>query len=268
MGTTNRTHLYDYERAITENTGAVLKCKTSNYKVIGFSKEVSLAELVTLKRKWPDLLVLDDLGSGALYDLAELGLPREQTVRESVKQGADLVFFSGDKLISGPQAGIIVGKAELIKKIRKHPFARMLRICKLTDIALEHTLRLFLEPEKLKERLPTLKMLATKKEELKEKAEALRKRLREVTRDHDFMVEESSSELGGGSLPGTPIPTYVVSIRPGKTQPEKLSRALRMNEPPIITRVTKEAVHIDMRTLLPGDEEHIVSAFESLEKYL
>ncbi len=266
VGTTNRTHLRDYENALTENTGAVLKCKTSNYKIIGFHKEVPLEDLVSLKKKHPGLLVIDDLGCGALVNLEEYGLPHEPTVQESVKAGADITCFSGDKLISGPQAGIIVGKKDLVAKIRKHPLSRMLRVGKLTDTALEHTLRLFLEPETLREKHPTLKLLARSPEELENKARALKARLDREAPGLRVEAVPCESALGGGSLPGVPIPSWCLAVSSPTLPPERLSRLLRDHEPPVIARVGEEKVHLDLRTILPGEEDSVVEALRRAGK--
>ncbi|HHI68579.1 MAG TPA: L-seryl-tRNA(Sec) selenium transferase [Planctomycetes bacterium] len=260
VGTTNRTHLRDYENAITENTGALLKCKTSNYKIIGFHKEVPLEDLVSLKKNRPGLLVIDDLGCGALVNLEEFGLPHEPTVQESVRAGADITCFSGDKLISGPQAGIIVGRKDLIAKIRKHPLSRMLRVGKLTDTALEHTLRLFLEPETLKEKHPTLRLLARSVEDLEKKARALAARLDGKAPNLQVRAAPCESALGGGSLPGVPIPSWCLAVSSPTLPPERLSRLLRDQEPPVIARVGEEKVHLDLRTILPDEEESVVEA--------
>lgn len=266
VGTTNRTHLRDYEAALSENTGAVLKCKTSNYRIIGFTKEVSLAELVSLKKKRPDLLVIDDLGCGALVNLEDYGLPHEPTVQESVAAGADITCFSGDKLISGPQAGIIVGRKDLIDRIRKHPLSRMLRVGKLTDTALEQTLRLFLEPETLRERHPTLRLLARPREELEEKARKILEALRGETPALEIATAPCESTLGGGSLPGVPIPSLCLEVSSPTVPPERLSLLLRRNEPPVIARVGEDKVHLDLRTVLPGEEEALIRALARIGK--
>ena len=257
VGTTNRTHLRDYENAINENTGALMRCNTSNYRMEGFTKEVPIGEIASLKEKHPDLIVIDDLGCGALVDLEQFGLPHEATVQESIAGGADIVCFSGDKLISGPQAGIIVGRADLIARIKDHPLSRMMRVDKLTDLALEKTLRLFLEPETLVEKNPTLATLAKKGPELKRRAQGLKRRLARLDPPAELRVTESESAMGGGSLPGVPIPTFVLAIRPRTHTAARLHEELRRVEPPVIARVSKEEVHLDMRTLIPGDDELI-----------
>lgn len=263
VGTTNKTHLRDYTQALSENTGAVMRVNPSNYRVVGFSKEVSTPELVSLKKTRP-VLVIDDLGCGALIDLQQFGLPHEPTVMESVAAGADVVCFSGDKLIGGPQAGIIVGKKDVIQQIRKHPLTRMLRVGKLTDMALEHTLRLFLEPETLLERHPTLRMITTPVEALKRQAQRLKRRIDAAQLPFRVAVEESESEIGGGSLPTTPLKTYVVALSSPSHTPDQLSALLRRNEPPIIGRIAHDQVLLDMRTLLEGDEAIIGKALQAL----
>jgi L-seryl-tRNA(Ser) seleniumtransferase len=265
VGTTNKTHLRDYEAAITENTGALMRVNPSNYRVVGFSKEVSVGELVSLKKK-QDVLVLDDLGCGALRDLREYGLPHEPTAPESIAAGADLVCFSGDKLIGGPQAGIIIGRADLIRQIRKHPLTRMLRVGKLTDMALEQTLRLFLEPEKLAETNPTLRMLALKPEELKKKAQRLARRLKKNAPAVTCEVIPCESALGGGALPATPIPSWGIAVSVDGLSANQLLKHLRKNEPPVIARVADDAVILDMRTLMEEEERIIEHAVGEIMK--
>jgi len=263
VGTTNKTHLRDYEAALSENTSAILRVNPSNYRIIGFSQQVPIAELVTLKKKQP-VIVIDDLGCGALLDMEQFGLPHEPTASESIVAGADVVCFSGDKLISGPQAGLIVGKKELIDRIRKHPLTRMLRVGKLTDAALEHTLRLFLDPETLLDRHPTLRMVTTSAQKLKQKAARMKRQLDKKQVDVDVRVEEDESGMGGGSLPGVPIPTYVLAVRAPKLSADRLSYLLRQNDPPIITRIKDDDVLLDMRTLLEDEDKIVVKAIERI----
>jgi L-seryl-tRNA(Ser) seleniumtransferase len=264
VGTTNKTHLDDYERAVNENTGAVMRVNPSNYRVVGFIEEVPVADLVSLKKQHPGLLVIDDLGCGAMIDLSQYGLPREPTVQESLAAGADVVCFSGDKLIGGPQAGIIVGRKDLVQKIRKHPFTRMLRVGKMTDMALEQTLRLFLDPETLTKTHPTLRMLTMPAQTLKQKAMRLKRRL---AREHPaamVRVEAGESATGGGALPATPIPTYVLAVSiPGASADRMLDR-LRRHEPPVIARIREDTVLLDMRTLLPGEDDVVFQALNRL----
>lgn len=264
VGTTNKTHLRDFEGAMNENTAAVMRVNPSNYRIIGFSKEVPTEDLVTLKEKRDDLLVIDDLGCGALIDLSEYGLPKEPTVPESIAVGADIACFSGDKLIGGPQAGIIVGKKVLIDKIRKHPLVRMMRIGKLTDMALEHTLRLFLEPEKLVCESPTIRMLTQPADELKPRAAKLCRRLRRACKAAKFTVTQGDSAIGGGSLPGTPLKTWLVKVEHETLSEGRLAAALRMRDYPVVPRIEDGRVVLDMRTLMDGDDDIIVETFAAL----
>ena len=259
VGTTNRTHLRDYAGAINENTGVILRVNPSNYRVMGFTKEVSVEELVGLKREH-DVVVVDDLGCGALVDTEQYGLPKEPTVQESVAAGADISCFSGDKLIGGAQSGIIVGKRELITKIKKHPLTRMLRVCKLTDLVLEQTLRLFLDPETLLEKNPTLGMLAAPLEELEERATRLCQRITAQGLPFEVSAQEDESAVGGGSMPVTPIRTFALALRSPTHSLERLLALLRRSEPPIIARIGGGAVVLDMRTLMDGDDVALVQA--------
>jgi len=259
VGTTNRTHLYDYEEALSEETGAILRVNQSNYRIVGFSSSVPLEDLVGLKRK-RDVLVIDDLGCGCLFDTTAFGLPPEPTAQQSIRAGADLVCFSGDKLIGGPQAGIILGKRELIARLRASPLARILRVCKLTDLALQETLTLFLDPSSLPERNPTVGMLAVRPEELRARAKRLRATIARLKLPVDCEVKSDAGAVGGGSLPALELPTYVVAIRSERLPPGELQARLRLHEPPVIARVQEDEVRFDVRTLLPGDEKIIVSA--------
>lgn len=256
VGTTNKTHLRDYENAITENTAVLLRVNPSNYRIVGFTKQVSTEELVSLK-EGRELIVVDDLGCGALLDLSCIGLPREPTVQDSLGAGADVALFSGDKLIGGPQAGIIVGKKDLIARIRRHPLARALRVGKFTIAALEATLKLFLDPDSLIERNPTLRMLALRPEQLRPRAEALVKRLASLI---DCESLDGWSACGGGALPDTPLATVIVALKPKEMSASDLARRLRLGEPSVMTRVQDDMVHLDVRTLLDGDEERIETA--------
>jgi L-seryl-tRNA(Ser) seleniumtransferase len=263
VGTTNKTHLRDYEAALSENTGMLLRVNPSNYRVVGFHKEVSTAELVTLKAQ-QDVIVVDDLGCGALVDLSQYGLPKEPTVQDSIAAGADLACFSGDKLIGGPQAGIIVGRKDLVAKIKKHPLTRMMRVCKLTDTALEHTLRLFLEPEKLLETNPTLRSIAAPVEEMKKRAQSLKRRLDKLNLPLQVKAIAGESATGGGSLPATPIPTWLLAVSADALSTDELCRRLRQHEPPVIARVANDEVLLDTRTLLDGDEKVVLAALKKV----
>lgn len=259
VGTTNKTHYRDYDGAVTPNTAVVMRVNPSNYRIVGFAKEVPIRELVALKKKHP-VLVVDDLGCGALVDLSAYGLPHEPTVQESVEAGADLVCFSGDKLIGGPQAGIIVGKADLIQRIKKHPLTRVLRVGKLTTVALEQSLRLFLDPDALAAKHPTLRMLTVDRREVARRAAAMADRLKSQACRLDVRVVETESEVGGGSLPGQAIPTCALAVRLTGLSPEEIMRRLRLNEPPIIGRIRNDEVLLDIRTLLDGEDDEVCEA--------
>ncbi len=267
VGTTNKTHPRDYAEAITDNTAALLRVNPSNYRVVGFSKSVSIAELVAVRGDRP-LLVIDDLGCGALVNLEEFGLPHEPTAQDSIAAGADLVCFSGDKLIGGPQSGIIIGKKHLIDRIRKHPLTRMLRVGKLTDMALEQTLRLFFEPETLRAQHPTYRMLSMPLERVEARAEALAAALVALGTSLECAVEPAESAVGGGSLPDEAIPSAGVKAAVSGLSADDLARRLRHNEPPVIAQIRGDRVMLDMRTVLDGEEAAIVEAFRRIVEHV
>jgi L-seryl-tRNA(Ser) seleniumtransferase len=250
VGTTNKTHLHDYERAINENTALLLKVHQSNFRTIGFTKQVEIDELATLGRKH-NIPVMFDLGSGCLIDLKPYGVHIEPTVQDIVKSGCDIVTFSGDKLLGGPQGGIIVGKAELIEKIAKNPLMRAIRIDKLTLSAFEAVLMHYLDEDKAKKEIPTLKMLLQDVNEIKARAKKIAVKLhREIKEDiADIEVMADSSQSGGGALPEIEFKTFVVTIKPKKLSVNKLEERLRHGSPPIIARIKEDALIIDARTV-------------------
>ena len=261
VGTTNKTHLRDYEAAIGEGTAALMRVNPSNYRIIGFSQDVPIRELVTLRSGRPDLLVLDDLGCGALVDPRRFGLPAEPTVSDSIRAGADLVFFSGDKLIGGPQSGLIAGRADLIGRIRRHPLTRMLRADKMTDLALEHTLRLFLDPDRLPERHPTWRMLTRSPEALRAAADRiLREAVQAGAPAAGLEVRPCESTVGGGSMPGQGLPSHAVVARFRGCAAEELLRRLRRNDPPVIGLIRDDAVWLDARTVMEDEYATVASA--------
>ncbi len=262
VGTTNKTHLHDYVQAITEETRMLLRVNPSNYRIIGFTKSVSSAELVSLKGN-RDLIVVDDLGCGALLDLSQYGLPHEATVQESIRAGVDVALFSGDKLIGGPQSGIIVGKKKYIDLIRKHPLMRALRVGKFTIAALESTLRLFLSPESLPNNHPILRMITRTYDELKIQARSLQKKLSVWIACE---VIDGESACGGGSLPNAKLPSAIVALTHPLYSAEELARRLRLGDPTIITRIRDNRVCIDVRTLFDRDEERILDAVQRIIK--
>ena len=266
VGTTNKTHLRDYEAALTERTAALLRVNPSNYRIIGFTQDVPVADLVALRDRHPGLIVVDDLGCGALVDLRRFGLPHEPTVPESIRAGADLALFSGDKLIGGPQAGILVGRADLIRKIKKHPLTRMLRAGKLTDLALERTLRLFLEPERLPETHPTWRMLTLTAPDVQPRAEALRQAARQAGARGELRVAPCESNVGGGSLPGHPLLSYALAARVPGLAARDLLRRLRRHDPPVIGVIRDDEVLLDLRTILPPEEAVVARALAAVSR--
>lgn len=253
VGTTNKTHLFDYERAIGPDTAALLKVHTSNYRLVGFTEEVAGPDLAALAHEH-GLLAIEDLGSGVLIDLQRYGLVHEPTVQESVAAGMDVVTFSGDKLLGGPQAGIIVGRRDCIAKLRQHPLTRALRIDKLTLAGLEATLRLYLDEEAAVRKIPTLRMLTLSVEELEVKGRQLvAETLPEVGEVAQLKVVPSWAQVGGGSLPGHDIESVAVAVIPKNISPDELERRLRLGQPAIFTRIHRDQVLLDMRTLQPEE---------------
>ena len=259
VGTTNKTRLADYEAAVGPDTGALLKVHTSNYRLTGFVESVSLSELAALGRR-TGLPVVNDLGSGVVLDLRRFGVGDEPTVQESVAAGADLVTFSGDKLLGGPQAGLIVGRAALLKKIRLNPLTRALRIDKLTLAALEATLRLYQDEARARREIPTLAMLTRPAEELEPEAQGLARLLAEAAAGRAAVeVLSGVSQAGGGSLPGVDLQTWLVGVRPRQASPAEVERCLRRAEPPVLARIQRDQLLFDPRTILP-DEPPLVAA--------
>lgn len=252
VGTTNKTHLWDYENAINEETAALLKVHTSNYKILGFTEEVDLKDLVAIGRK-NNIPVIEDLGSGVLVDLQKYGLIYEPTVQESVALGADIVTFSGDKLLGGPQAGIIIGKKKWIDKMKTNPLTRAFRIDKLTMAALEATLRLYLDEEEMINKVPTLKMLIETKESLEKRADILYNILVNNHPDFSFEIKDDYSQVGGGSLPLEKLPTKIITIKHKKLTVSKLEEILRNNIIPIIARIQDDRLILDLRTIKEKD---------------
>ena len=251
VGTTNKTHERDYEENISENTGALLKVHTSNYKIIGFTEEVSLEQMKAVGERH-GLPVIYDLGSGLLADLKAYGIGDEPTVKNCLEQRADIVCFSGDKLLGGPQAGIIVGKARYINEMKKNHLLRALRIDKLTLNALELTLRQYLSPETAMEQIPTLKMITEPLERLREKAEHLH-RLLVKQPGVQAEVLETEGQIGGGTMPGVNLASYAVGISVEQVSADRLEGLLRKNTVPIIARIWKDKVLLDVRTMSEED---------------
>jgi len=250
VGATNRTHLYDYERAIGENTGALLKAHTSNYRIIGFHKEVPLPELVKLGERF-HLPVLEDLGSGNLFSFPSSTGLDEPTVQSVLQTGVSVVTFSGDKLLGGPQAGIVLGRKEFIDPIKKNPLNRALRIDKMTLAGLEATLRLYLDPDTAGEQVPTLRMICARPEQLKAKAQRLAAKLRpRLGQFFEIRTISGSSRVGGGASPEHDLPTTLVQLMP-KThiKVEQLRDVLLQTDPPLVGRIEHDSLCLDPRTV-------------------
>lgn len=258
VGTTNRTHLRDYEAAITENTAAILVAHHSNYKIIGFTTEPTLAELAELAQRH-NILLLYDQGSGALLDTAPYGLEPEPTVLDGLQAGCDVVCFSGDKLLGGPQAGILCGRGDLLAQIKKYPLARAVRADKMALAALSATLAHYVTGEALTA-VPVWHMISRPVAEIAEEAKQWAGKLAEA--GIEVTVVDGRSTVGGGSLPGTSLPTQLVAIK----QPavEQLAAALRSQEPPIIGRIQDDLLLLDPRTVLPEQAEHLLKAITNL----
>jgi len=266
VGATNKTHLRDYEQAITAKTGLLLKVHSSNFKVVGFTEEVSTEDLVALGRAH-GVPVFEDQGSGVLIDLRQYGLPDEPTVRSAIEAGVDLVSVSGDKLLGGPQAGILAGSKAVIDKLKKHPLARVVRLDKMTLAALEATLRIYLDPEQAVEQIPTLKMLTTTCDVVAQRAEALVDRIRARCGDAYVAVAVPDvARAGGGAMPMADIPTTVVTLDPERTSANELEERLRLGDPCIVTRIKDGRVLIDPRTLTRPEEDEVVEALALLAR--
>jgi L-seryl-tRNA(Ser) seleniumtransferase len=259
VGTTNITRLADYEKAIGPQTGALLQVHSSNYRISGFTKSVPLADLVALGKKH-HLKVIDDIGSGALLDFARFGFQGEPVARDSIAAGADLVLFSGDKLLGGPQAGILAGRKAWIHQIERDPLMRAFRLDKMTLAALETTLRLYLNEERALQDIPVLGMLGTPSAELRARAERLAAGLRQVPGIAAADVREDVAYVGGGSLPDQTMSTYVVAVTARDVTDDQLAYRLRVGEPAVVGRVRDGKLRLDVRTIFPHQEAALVEA--------
>ena len=263
VGTTNKTHVFDYERAINENTGLILKVHQSNYRIIGFSEEVPIEELVQVGTRH-HVPVMFDLGSGCLIDLKPFGIHDEPSVKDIVKSGVDLTTFSGDKLLGGPQGGVIVGKRDYIEEIQRNPITRAVRIDKLTLAGFEATLMEYVDEEKAVQNIPTLRMLLQRPEEIKARANRIAKGLKKEIKNADITVLPDTSRAGGGSLPEIDLPTYVVSIRSEKLPVNEFEEKLRKGNPPIIARIKGNSLLLDARTVQEKDYVFIISRVKNI----
>jgi len=264
VGTTNKTHLRDYAEAIGPETGAILRVHHSNYRIVGFAAEPEIEELVDLGARH-GVPVIDDLGSGALVDLRKYGLESEPMVARSIKAGVDVACFSGDKLIGGPQSGLIAGKADAVARIKKDPLARAFRCGKLTIAAMEATLKLFFSPDTLDERHPLYRMLSMSPDELQKRARRVERNLKKRLPDSvEIVVVDEGSQVGSGSVPVETIPTKCLSIKSPAMGPDEMAKALRLGRPPVFSRIKKDAVLFDFRTIQPGEDEIIEEAICAL----
>jgi len=264
VGTTNKTHLRDYAQAMTEQTALLLRVHTSNYRVVGFTAEVPLPQLVELGHAH-HLPVMEDLGSGTLIDLRPYGMPDEPTVPEVVASGVDVVTFSGDKLLGGPQAGILVGKASYIDAIRRHPLHRAMRVDKFTVAALEATLKLYTDSDLAVRRIPTLAMLSMTPQTIAQRLRRLRRRLPpHVQAAYRLHVIDGHSAVGGGALPLAQLPTKLLALRPTFCSVAELERHLRLRQPAIIGRIAQDHYLFDLRTVRDQEIPEIAMALQHL----
>ncbi|HHV64777.1 MAG TPA: L-seryl-tRNA(Sec) selenium transferase [Peptococcaceae bacterium] len=262
VGTTNKTWLQDYREAVNENTALVLKVHTSNFRIEGFHHSVPTGELVKLGEEF-GIPVVEDLGSGSLLDGTKFGLPKEPTIQEAVQEGVSLVCFSGDKLLGGPQAGIIVGKRELIEKLKTNQLTRALRVDKLTLAALAGTLRLYQRGEAWK--IPVWGMLMKTKSKLREEASVLQNTLKDL-KSLNIQLEDNYSQVGGGAFPTAKLPTVVCALQPLNGSVTQLEDFLRKGEIPILTRISRDKILFDPRTLVADDFQIIVERLKEWDK--
>jgi len=263
VGTTNRTHISDYRNAVTDQTAAILKVHTSNYRVVGFTSEASLAELTALSDEFT-VPVLFDMGSGSFLPAASVGLADEPTALDLIKGGADLVMFSGDKLLGGPQAGVIIGRKKLIDAVAGNPLARALRIDKLTLAALEATLRTYILKPECPDALPVIRMLTVQEADLKKRAVKIRRDVKRLIPSLGVSVQQDAAQVGGGSYPIHDLPTWVVAIDPSPLTATEFEQRLRTGSPHIISRISKDTILLDMRTVFPEEVSVIAGCLRNV----
>jgi L-seryl-tRNA(Ser) seleniumtransferase len=264
VGTTNKTHLRDYEEVLGPDTALLLKVHKSNYHLIGFTEDVDTVELVTLAHK-NNIAVMEDLGSGCFVDFSKYGLVKEPTVQEVLGQGVDLVTFSGDKLLGGPQAGILLGRKPLVEAIRKNQLSRALRIDKLTLLALEETLRIYRDESAAIKEIPTLQMILAPYDHLKNKARRLRRMIGKLdSPNFALQLADGTSKVGGGALPLLVIPTCLLALVPGRLSANIVEQKLRDGDPPIISRVEKDQVLLDVRTVQESELKTLAGAIKKI----
>ncbi|MCG1020806.1 L-seryl-tRNA(Sec) selenium transferase [Sutcliffiella horikoshii] len=262
VGTTNKTHLMDYQEAISDETAMLLKVHTSNFKTIGFTQSVSTEQLAGLKGSREDIILYEDLGSGVLYDFTEGGIGEEPLVQKALHAGVDIVSFSGDKLLGGPQAGIIAGKKEYIDKLKKHQLARVLRMDKMSFAALEATLKAY-AMNKAKE-IPTIRDMLLSVEEISETATLFLHSI-EGLEIFEWEITEVESMIGGGTMPGVTLPSIAVKVSTEKLSAQSLAEKLRMGTPSVVVRIQDQHVLLDFRTITQGELDKLVAAFRNVE---
>lgn len=269
VGTTNKTHLFDFEKAISEDTAMIMKVHTSNFKVIGFTKSVETSDLVDLANRHTSVIFYEDLGSGVLYDYSQHGIGEEPVVSDVLNQGVDIVSFSGDKLLGGPQAGVIAGKKILIDQLKKHQLARVLRVDKMTLAALEGTLLDYSKGTTAIQTIPVVRDLLTTKKMLQIRTNQFIERLTQQSSGYTVTSKESTSQVGGGTMPDVELPTVVVHIKSESMSVETLAYRLRTeNTPPIVARIQKEELLLDLRTVTVEEEDMIIDALVSLDRMM
>ncbi|MEH7120281.1 L-seryl-tRNA(Sec) selenium transferase [Neobacillus vireti] len=266
VGTTNKTHLFDYEKALTPNTAVIMKVHTSNFKVIGFTKSVETDELVQLTKRQEGVIFYEDLGSGALYDFRKHGIGEEPIVKEIIDLGADVVTFSGDKLLGGPQAGIIAGKKDIIEQFKKHQLARVVRVDKMTLAALEGTLIDYARGENTIKNIPTIRDLLVSIQQLDERAQLFVTKLLQKTSHFQTNIFQDSSQVGGGTMPDVLLPTMVIALKHDSLTAEQISRKLRMEtKPAIVARIQKDEMILDLRTVSMEEEKILLEALVDIK---
>ncbi len=265
VGTTNKTRIADYEQALTAETAALMRVHTSNYVIQGFSEEAALSEIVSLAHR-NNLPMIDDIGSGALWDFDRYGIGGEPRPQDSIRAGADVVLMSGDKLMGGPQCGIILGKKDLVQQIMRHPLARALRVDKITLAALAATLRLYQDPDQAEQMIPLLTLLSTPCENLKNRAERLTPQLAQAAAIASAEPVEEVAFLGGGAMPNQQIRTWCVALKPAHESLDALAKRLRTGLPSVCGRIQNEALLLDLRSVFPRQDSLLVQAVQALSE--
>lgn len=266
VGTTNKTHLFDYENAITEETAMIMKVHTSNFVMSGFTATVETEALAELKNRHEGLVFYEDLGSGALYDFKKHGIGNEPLVRDVIAAGVDIVSFSGDKLLGGPQAGIIAGNKDLINKLKKHQLARVLRVDKLTFAALEETLKAYVAGGNAVMEIPTVRDIMRSSNEIKQQAESFISALESRTGDYQLELLDGTSQIGGGTMPEVEIPTHLTAISHESLPAQELATRLRENRPPVITRIQDGKICIDFRTVREAEMDEVIQSLVDISE--